>query len=250
MSTMLFCRPDEIVTYGFTTTGTVDSDYEPDWLTDAIPGRPVKAAGGSPAGLSLDMTGTAGEVGIIAIHHHNLIVPVTIGGDISATITPAVTRPPNGIQLNPYTLISPAVSGVDHLTFSVSGNDQDEIIGELLAGKLREFTPIRIDGAEFTHDDFADEPQGAFVSVMPYDKGTERRRLVGSQFYSLTDLNILKGWWQSQRSGTKPSLLIPDPDLNDAWVVNFKGFRYRPYPKDTDLYLVSFEFVEYPRSRW
>lgn len=248
VETMYFLRPDEMWSLGATTTGTVDATYLPAWLTDGKPGRPVRSTTG---GISLSMAGTAGEVGLVAIHHHNLIVAATVGGDVTATITPAATRPPNGIQLDPFTLVSPAVGSVDALTLTVTGNDDDVTIGEFIAGKVREITPVMVEGHGFGHEDFAQEPGGLFLSVMPYDLGQERRRLVGKQIYNWADTSVLLAGWQAQRSGSKPCGLVPHPDVNDFWLVQFKGFKYQQVgTRDMDWFLVEFEFVEYPRSRW
>lgn len=255
--TMLFVRPDEMRV--FTVTGTVDDDYEAQWLCDLRPNRPVRAAAGSPASLSLALTCPAGEVGILVVGQHNLIVPVTIGGDVTATITPEATRPPNDIPLNPFALVDPAVT-VDALTFDVDGNDETPVIGEFIAGTVREVTPVRIEDAQFEELDFAEPRAMAAMFLPPYDEGLEGRTLKGTQIYTSADLAILRGWWQAQRAGTKPSVLIPNPDVNDAWLVQFQGLQYRPLVQpspiagspasDQGLWLVTLTFVEYPRSRW
>jgi len=249
-NTMFYLRPDENWAYGGSVAGVVAADYNPDWLVDGLPGRPVRSVGGSPGGLALTITNAAGPVGLIVIGHHNLIVPVTIGGDITATLTPAATRTPRGLTLNPFAIVDTPVT-TDTLTVTVSGNDVPEIIGEVAAGVLREMTPIMVDDAAYVITDFADPARGVALSVLPYDRGLERRTLSGKQYYDGTDLADLIAWWQAQRASSRPSVLIPDPDVNDAWFVNFQGFSYKPIgPKSRDLYLVQFTFAEYPRGRW
>lgn len=249
--TMFYMRPDENWAYGGVVSGAVADTYLPDWLVDGLPGRPVRSASGSPPGaLSLTIVNAAGPVSLIVIGHHNLIVPVTIGGDVTATITPAATRPPNGIPLNPFAIVDPSVN-VDTLTVTTSGNDVPDVIGELAAGVLREMTPVRIENASVTIDDFATAARGVAFSVLPYDRGLTRRVLTGQQYYEGDDLADLQAWWEAQRASSRPSILIPDPDVNDAWFVNFQGFTYQPVgPKSRDLYLVQFTFTEYPRGRW
>lgn len=263
MDTFLYARPDQWFSRGCTVTGTIDPDYQLQWLVDGRLGYPVRAAGGSPAAdLSLTLTGASGSVGIVVVGNHNLIVPAVITGDVSASVTPATTRPPNGIQLNPYALLDPVETGVTTVDLDVTGNDETPIIGELVLATVRTLTPVKIDDNQFTENDYARDQAGEFVSVPPYNPRLEGRRLTGSQYYTIEDLAEIRAWWQAQQAGSWPSILIPDPDLNDAWFVQFKGLSYKQVLSKGDalggspaavtggLWLVSFEFVEYPRSRW
>lgn len=245
---MAYVRPDELWGIGGTVTGTVASDYQAAWLVDGKARRPVRGLAASPAGdLSLSIAGTSGEVGVVAIAHHNVIVPVTVGGDVTATITPAATRPPNGISLNAFELVTPAVTGVDNLTVDVTGNDQTVTIGEFFAGKVRTLAPLRLDGQQIEQTDFSTDAR-ARRGIPEFDSAEEGRVLSGSQVYSESDLADIIAWWQAQRSGSLPSLLIPDPDINDLWVVKFTGLRY--VPVSTDQWLVSMTLIEIPRVRW
>jgi hypothetical protein len=58
----------------------------------------------------------------------------------------------------------------------------------------------------------------------------------------------LQAWYRSQRGWSKPSVIVPDASVNDAWIVTVRSFRYRKL--DNNLHEVALEFVEYPRSRW
>lgn len=249
-----YVRPDELWGIGATVTGSVDEDYEAGWLMDGRARRPVRGPGVSPedGALSLSMSAPVGDIGLVAIAHHNLIVPVTIGGDVSATITPAATRPPNGIPLNAFALVSPEVTGVDSLTLSVTGNDHTVVIGEFFAGKVRSLVPVRIDGAQFSHSDASDDAR-ARTGVPEYDRGEEGRVLSGTQVYTTEQLAEIKAWWQAQRGGSLPSLIVPDPDVNDIWVVKFSGLSYSPVRSNVagdGLWLVTLTFIEVPRVRW
>lgn len=256
MSNMLYVRPDEWWTRGTTVTGTIDSDYQLSWLVDGRVGYPVRS---TDDGLSLNIAGSSGSVGIVVVGNHNLVVPVTISGDVSATVTPASTRPPNGIQLNPYALIDPVETGVTSVDVDVTSNDETVIIGEVVLAQVRELIPVKIDDNQFSQFDFSREQAGEFKSVPPYDFGLEGRRLTGSQYYTTAQRDDIIAWFQSQRSGTWPSIIIPDPDVNDAWFVKFVGLTYKQIlpvsssgsPAVSEaLWLVNFDFVEYPRSRW
>ncbi len=253
-STMLFARPDEFWSLAATVSGTIDSDYSLQWLVDGRLGYPVRSTDGN---LSLDLAGASGDVGIVVVGNHNLTVPAAISGDVSASVVPASTRPPNGIQLNPCALVN--ATGVTDVGVDVSGNDVDVIIGELVLAQVRELIPVKIDDNQFTQNDFSREVAGEFKSVIPYDFGITGRRLTGSQYYTTAQRDEIIAWFESQRSGTYPSILIPDPDVNDAWFVKFRGLTYRQaLPASSSgspavseaVWLVNFDFEEYPRSRW
>lgn len=253
---MLFVRPDQWWSRGATVTGTIDTDYFLQWLVDGRLGYPVRSTDTS---LSLDLAGPAGDVGIVVVGNHNVAVPIAISGDVSASVVPASTRPPNGIQLNPFALIDPVETGVTDVSVNVSGNDQDVVIGEVVLAPVHELIPLKIDDNNFTHNDYSREVAGEFKSVIPYDFGITGRRLTGSQYYTTTQRDEIIAWFESQRSGTYPSIIIPDPDINDAWFVKFRGLTYKqvmpavssgsPVASEA-LWLVNFDFEEYPRSRW
>ncbi len=255
-TSMLFARPDEWWSRASTASGSIDSDYQAQWLVDGRLGYPVRS---TSVNLSMDLSGPAGDVGLVVVGNHNLIVPVTISGDVSASVVPAATRPPNGIPLNPFALIEPVQTGVTDVGVDVASNDLTVIIGEVVLAAYRELTPVKIDDNAFLHTDFARDQGGEFLSVPPYDPRLAARRLSGSQYYDTATRDVIIAWFEAQRAGTWPSILIPDPDVNDAWFVKFKTLSYtqvKPVavsgsPAVSDaLWLVSFEFDEYPRSRW
>ncbi len=252
---MLYARADEFWSRTATVSGSIDPDYFLQWLVDGRLGYPVRSTDDT---LSLDLAGPAGDVGIVVVGNHNLTVPVTFSGDVSAVVTPAAVRPPNGIQLNPFALVSD--TSVTAVGLDVSSNDVDVVIGEVVLAPVHELTPVKIDDNQFTQNDFSREVAGEFKSVTPYDFGITGRRLTGSQYYRTAQKDAIVAWFESQRSGTYPSIVIPDPDVNDAWFVKFRGLSYQQIlpsvsdggsPATSDaLWLVQFDFEEYPRSRW
>lgn len=252
-ASMLIVSPQNWWSLGKSVSGTVDSDYQADWLVDGRVGYPVRAAGGSPAsGLDLTISGAPGDINIAIVGHHNLVVPITFSGGITATVTPASTRPPNGIPLNPFALLETTAEGVTSVEMQVSGNDVDEIIGEVVLGTYTEVTPTKIDDAAFGSNDYATQPQGDFLSVPPYNKRLRGRTHSGSQYYTSAELQTLTDAYdaQSMNEGGYPIVLITDPDSNDAWFCRMTKLDAKPYPKSRDLWLVSYEFVEMPRKRW
>jgi hypothetical protein len=252
MGAFLFARPDEIYSYNATVSigsGTVDTTYSADSLTNGWPGKPVRMTGGA---LTATLTFTSGQVGVVALANTNLTANTTISGGVSGTITPA-TLPPNAIPLNAFTQVTPASTTT--ITMATSGNSANVIIGELMAGKLRTLTnaiggtgaPRYLD-IQFVDDDLPLPMDAEFGSIPPYDRGMERRTLKGTQIYTYAQLQDLRAWRQAQRSNSRPSLIIPDASINDAWVCLFRGMSYRPVA--SDLWEVTLEFLELPRLRW
>lgn len=243
---MLFCRPDESFLYG-TVTGTVDTDYDPDWLLDGRPGFPVHRATG---GLALTATALAArDVSILALINHNIAGTVAITGGVTATI-PAATLEADGIYLNSFVRIATVVGATSLVMTSAAA---PATVGLLYAGKVRDFErDLAVDDAEFS------ELSTPFVwegDIPPYDDGySEPRRLAGSCIVSGTGLADLRAWARSTRKGTRPSLLVPFESTNDAWLVTFRLSWQPLHVKESDAALSSYrarlEFVEIPRVRW
>lgn len=242
----LFCRPDQSFMFG-TVSGTVDSDYNANWLLDGLAGRPVRRASG---GLALTATAPASRsVGIVAIVNHNIAGSVAISGGVTATI-PAATKTEDDIYLNSFVRITPV--SASSLVMTAAGTPA--IVGELYAGQVHELERQLAVEPEF---DLA-EPfdwEGEFSSLAPYDPGlSDPRRLSGETIVSGTGLDEIHAWYRSTRRGTRPSLIVPVNVVNDAWLVTFR-YRWRPHMMiDSNparsLHKVSFEFLELPRVRW
>lgn len=225
-------------------TGTVDADFDADWIVDGNPGRPVSAA----AGLSLNVTAPASRtVSILSIINHNISGSVGITGGVTATI-PAATLNKDDIYLNPWVQISPVSAST--LTLTAAGTPA--VIGELFAGKLRMLERQLLTEPEF---DLSDPFEWEGSAMPPYDPGiSDTRRLVGETIVTGTGLADIHAWYQSTRRGTRPSLIVPIDTVNDAWLVTF-NYTWRPVyilqgSPEVSLHRVAFEFVEIPRVRW
>lgn len=248
MATFAFVRPDEM--FGLNSddvTGTVDDTYEATNLVDGRPSFPVRRTGG--VGL-WTVNGDAAEVGLVCIGHHMLDAGLVV--NITGSVTTTVTIPAygaNGIPLNGVRILGAAVTGVISLTVSVAGNSGPVIIGELCAGKVRTLPRTLARDTRFTHRDFRTMRAGDMAWIPPYDKGIYNRVWSGSGLFTTTQKDEAQAWFESQRSGSKPSLIVPDTAVNDAWFVQFTGFDVTPLPGG-QLWRVGLTFEEYPRSRW
>lgn len=240
-----YVRPDESLMF-MAVAGTVDADFENDWLVDGRPGRPIKRTGDPSLTITVS---PAVSVSLLACCNHNVDAGNTIDvtGDATATIT-AGTLPKNGIPLNPFTTIN-AVS-VSSLVVAVTGNSVATVIGEFYAGTKRtlprQLRPGRVytPGAPYTWE-------GDFGSQPPYDTGVAQRRLSGELVTDDAGLADIQSWYESTREGTRPTLIVPEHDKNDAWLVVFQ-FRSRVLWRNGSqtAHVVELEFMELPRSRW
>lgn len=227
--------------------GTVDADYDANWLVDGLASRPVRRASG---GLSITATALASRsVSLVAIVNHNISTSVGITGGVTATI-PAATLDDDGIYLNSFIRITPVAA--TSLVMAASGTPA--IVGELYAGTARQLERQLLVEPEF---DLADpfEWEGEASSLAPYDPGlSDPRRLAGETILNGDGMDDVKAWYASTRRGTRPTLIVPMDDVNDPWLVTFR-YTARPHmiiagSPGRSIWRVFFEFLELPRVRW
>lgn len=239
----LYVRPDEMWSLNGAVAATVDADYQASWLTDGRSGRPVR---GTSTSFSATITNPAGTVDIIALCNHNVSVSTAITGSASGTIL-AGGLTENGIRLNSYVQVG-AVSATT-LTATISSNAATVIVGDLIAGHARTLYPgPALKDQQRADDDYTFQDDSEFSSLYRYDRGVERRAFSFTQYYSSSQFDDLQSWQRSQRGGSRPSLIIPNVSLKDAWVAHLSPLTYKKQAPET--YAVTLQFVEYPRSRW
>ncbi len=237
------------------TVGTIDSDYLPGWLVDGRSGRPARATSGT---ATFQITNPNGAVECVVVVNHNIdgARTITLGGDVSATMAAPGTRP-NGIPYNPFALVTATGSpgGVDTLTVGVSSNSRDLVIGEVFAGVLRAFPNAGLPGSFLLRDNPTRDRQnfrlsnlGEFGSVPPYDRGIAGDTFSGTVICTTSELDDVWGWYDAQKNGSLPLVIILDDTIQDARVVAL--LEPSAVAITTDLYEVKLTFQEYPRSRW
>jgi hypothetical protein len=125
------------------------------------------------------------------------------------------------------------------------------IVGELYAGRSRTLERDLFADPDFDPADVF-EWEGEFSSLAPYDPGIDFRRLKGRTLVSQTGMDDIEAWWTSTRRGTRPTLIVPFENKNDAWLVIFRYSATATFAKAAtgQHYLVTFEFLELPRYRW
>ena len=238
-------RPDEWATFGASVTtsaGTTDSDYTDDWICDGRPGRPARATNGT---VTWSATFTSAEVGLIVLGNCNSDVNATIGGGASATVTAGALQP-DGIRLNGFATVTPA--NETNLTVAFSGATSAVVLGEFMAGKYRTLGLPVYTGDQRSDRDFTRSMEMDLASIPPYDPGLAARTWECNFILSTADKEILRGCFLAQKNGTKPTVIVPDSDTNDAWIC----FMSAPVAKPVSgrHWSVDVTFSEVPRVRW
>jgi hypothetical protein len=244
-TTFYLMRADEIATYFASVTtsaGATDSDYLDDWICDSRPGRPALATSGT---VTWAATFSSAEVGLIVVGHCNANVSAAITGGVSTTVIAGALQP-DGIRLNGFATVSPA----NQTTLSVgfSGASANVALGEFIAGKYRTLTLPRYRTDTRSDVDFTRTQDADLSSLPPYDPGLAGRKWSGSFILTTADVEIVRGAFRAQRNGTRPSVIVPDPTVNDAWI----GFFSAPVatPINNRYWATDLLFTEIPRVRW
>ncbi len=242
MANFYLCKASEIWSYFSAVSGSAADDYEPDWLCDARAGRPVHA-GGSSGSWSITFP-ASGEVGLVALCHSTASGSASVSGGVSATITAGALQD-DGIRLNGFATVTPASAGSCSVSASASG---DLIVGEFIAAKYRSLSlPV------YTNDsrnfrDFTRAIDMDLSSIPPYDPGLAGRQWECGFVLSASDKQILEDAFLAQRNGTRPTLVVPDSSVNDAWLC----FLSAPQSSvaGSHHWNVSVTMTEVPRVRW
>lgn len=243
---MRFVAPYRSIMFAPVSGDALDANFERSYLTDGLPGFPVKKTGGS---LALTVTPSAAlDVDVIAVCHHDIREAATIalsgsGGFASSIVTAAYGK--DNIPKNLFRLL-PAPVNLSSLAIAVTGNTDPVTIGELYAGRSHAFDVVLAAGRLFDPGE-PFEWEGEIPSLAPNDPGYSKlRRLAGELILDDEDYAELQAWDESTLSGTRPSLVIPDDTVNDAWLC---AMRYTE-AMTGGHHFVSIEIAELPRPRW
>lgn len=246
----MFMPPDQMMTLYGSVTGGAATGYNDDHLVDGRPGRPVKAFDGSPAGATWVITGlTSKPVSHVIVANHNVPAAAAIaitGGVTASLVGPAARK--NRIPVNAWAAV---VAQVSTNTITVDIDVAEVIVGEVIAGLMTELTPgIRL-GARIRYLAGSELPDGKASSLQGYPDGTVQRAIDCEILCeSVADKDVLEAWWEDTDGDTRPSVLIPFPDKNDAWVGHIDKDSFSAVFDQNGMWVVTFTFVEYPRSRW
>lgn len=245
MSGVTYNRPDERLDAA---TGPVDLTYEAAWLVDGKPSYPVRKTG---ADASYDVTGTAQEVGILAVCNHLLAagLSVVISGDVSESLTvPAYDA--NGIPNNAYEIITP-VADVNNLTVGVTGNSGPAvIIGEFIAGKARTVPLTLARNTNWRRNTFAADRPIDRTWIPGYDKGMVADQWTGTMQVTAAMRDEVLAWEASQLSRTRPSFVVVDSPAFTTPVAMLGYIEIANQLPLGQLWKLDMRFLELPRTRW
>lgn len=243
MSNLIFLRNDKRLLLG-SVSGSVDTDFNANWLIDERNGFPVKKTGGA-----IDLTATppaSVSCDFFTIFSHTIdpAVNVTLtrnGGTAVGVLTPGAWGE-DGVPYNPYLLLSAPVS-VTSLRLVVTGNSTPVVIGELYAGLSTDL------GADFLFGISANpgQPVTWESELAPVDDGLSEERTEQGQLI-LTDaqFSVFSAWYRSTRKGIIPTVVLPDSNVNDAWLATIECQD----EQTENLHFVSLTLREKQRRRW
>lgn len=220
MSSLLYCRPSDIVTPAATlslTAGGANAAYPLTNLQNGIPAKPFKATGtsctiratfGSPVSLSA-----------ISFGPHNLAgatVALSNNGTMGSTPVPIPANREDGLSVNPF-FAFPA-DAATQWNLAISGASANVAIGELQL--IVQMRTLLIEWA-FKEAE-AHTTVGSVTDYgvkMKYWLGVAQRRLsahVGLESERAALLSLIR----DARGQFKSFLLVPDSSLNDAFLAD------------------------------
>jgi len=235
MGAFLYQHPDDnVVSLASTiTVSAPDAAYPSANLSDGNPARPCKFD--ATSGTIVFDFGAARRIDLAALIHHNLDAGLNVRIQANATDAwggPSLNEPftipaidEDGFSVNPWFDLTGAagylVGGYRYWRLAVIGaNAANVAIGQLwLGGEKRQATHNF--SWEYTETDdhpLIEHRTDLLVSTM-YDLGTRARRLDVEIETSDAGIASLRAWIRAAAGRARPVLVVPDPALNDAWLV-------------------------------
>lgn len=233
MAKIVYARPGDNIAALVAPTvqsGAEDTTYPAAGLKDLNPAKPAKLT--STTGAWLWDFGVAKSVDLVAIIHHNLTAGLNVRIQANAanawgapSIDQAITIPAyqeDGFPVSPFvdlTGINPRSYRYWRLVV-VAANGAPVAIGEVVLAATKRTFEINVSwGArEQEEHPIIEHRTDHGVSII-YDLGTKWRTFAGELETTDAGLSSLRSLARDARNRARPFLLIPDPDINDAWFV-------------------------------
>jgi len=239
-----------------------DATYPAVNLKNGNPARPAKLT--TTTGTFAWDFGAAQRVDAVALINHNLDagLEVRIQGDDSAdfgslVVNTTITIPAwraDGFSVSPWLDLTGVsgytASGLRYWRINVVGvNTANVAIGEVILGETLRTLEVNMSwNANEAEEHPIVEHRSDFGVSTIYDFGTFWRRLVG-------DLDTTDAGWasyqalaQAARVRARPFLILPDPDVNDAWLVRLAETRFARALAFLDRNQVAIGFEEVARG--
>jgi hypothetical protein len=246
MSSLLYIMSaHEMWSLGQAVTGSVDgASYDPDNLCDGDPANPVLTPSTS---ASFDIALANGDINGLVVANTNLSAGATIAfSGLGSVTAPAV--PKNGIRLNGWALLDPAVtSNPGSTTLSISGEPGQIALGLAIVGYFRSIRNLPTEPTS-TQRAFQNEYAGEYDGLS-YGKGGKARTYGGTVYLTDAEKTILENAYDASYENSRPTVIVTQQSVNDAMVVKWTTFEPKPGERP-DLWVVDVEWQELPRYRW
>lgn len=241
---------------------TEDTAYPATNLVDLNPAKPAKLTG--TTGNWVWDFGSARRVDLVALIHHNLTAGLEVRIQANATdswgaptFNQQITIPTyreDGYPVNPWldltTLSAYSASGFRFWRLVVVGTNGAVIaIGEVWMGSsIRRLSPNIDWGASFSEERKLVEHRTDYGVSSIYDLGVTVRRLKGNLDTTDAQRELVRAWWRSTRGRVRAHLLIPNGDVNDAWLVRFGATQQDVTEANIDRNTFPLDFEEVGRG--
>lgn len=238
-----YLRPDLTINAyqpaGPTVTGAVETDYDPQWLCDGQPGRPVRAVGGS---ASYTISFPPQNVDFVGVYNHNIStgVNIVISGDLTATLISS------GPFRNPFKLLTAPVVA-DSITIAVSGNPVPVVIGELVLGRSMKTQRPMQPGGRRSYMRRNETREGTYNSLAVYDYGVRAKTFDFQTTCTREGLDEFELWYELCKDQAMFTPIVTDLLYDDFSVVQFKQFNW--VRRSEHWFEVAVQFDE-ARVRW
>jgi hypothetical protein len=213
------------------TPSTEDPDYPVDNLWDSDPANPFKMT--DPNGNIVWDFGTATTIDLVALIHHNIAPTADVRIQANATnvwtsptLNQVITIPAaegDGYPVSPFKDLTALSRSFRYWRLVVSGNSGDDLsIGEMWMSQPKKSLVHNYSwGYELGLEKGIIEHKTDYESSAIYDLGYKIKTLDGEIQTSDAGLAAIKDWWEQCRGRALPTLIIPDPDVNEALLVRW-----------------------------
>jgi hypothetical protein len=242
-------------------TGTEDATYPGSNLVDRNPAKPAQLT--TTTGSWVLDFGAAQRVDLVLLPMHNLTAGLEVRVQMHAsnswgspTVNALIVIPAyreDGMPIGSWVDLTAAggysTGGFRYLRLNVVGTNAAAVkVGELLALKLKRTLNPNISWG-------ISEPEERLVSgtqtdggvEIVFDQGVTLQKFRGSLDTTDAGLAAVRSWWRDCRGPVYPSALVPDEDVNEAWVVRHAG-TLDPTRVINDRNAMNLEFREVSRG--
>jgi hypothetical protein len=260
----IYSRPSDRVTGTCAVeSGTVDSQYPPDYLMDGHPEKPAKLTTNDGAWVATLTAATRIDWAVIV--HHNFATTATVrlqghtaNSWASPTLDVVITIPaayPDRFPVNVWVDLKTLFPLATNRTFqywrlAVSANTAPLFVGEWLL--LATYRDLGIRNISWGSQRALLRPailhETDLLVRHTYDYGTTVRRVEVDLEPTTATVTEIDQWWRDAQGIVRPFVIVPAKDESDAWMVTF-GEPEMPYTREKlNYHNMSLAFQELSRG--